>query len=166
MTKAKALREYFQKFHNLKVTGMSEVGVLRDFFKQKYNHDSVGSTVSAILNDATNSKDVPSGTGYDTWKCVITSTKSGTAFPIFSSARKQVDGTFEFLQISANTNLQTVYLIGPAAKMGLTNPNQGTLSIVSYETDEGVTPPSITQMGAATALLLYRGTNKVSLHFE
>lgn len=64
MTKAKAIRNFFKKFFNADVTGMSEVGALIDMFKKVYDIDAKGSTVSEVLTDVTDNNDeLPGGGG-------------------------------------------------------------------------------------------------------
>lgn len=63
-TKAKVIRNFFKKFFNLDVSGMSEVSALRDVFKKKYDIDVTGSSVVEILQNVIEAVDnLPSDGG-------------------------------------------------------------------------------------------------------
>ena len=63
MTKPKALRNYFKKMYGVDLDAMSSVGVLKQFFKEKYDFDAEGSTVSEVLTSVLDSDIEPSGGG-------------------------------------------------------------------------------------------------------
>lgn len=62
-TKAKVIRNFFKKFFNLDISGMSEVSALRDVFKKKYDIDITGGSVVEILQNAIEAVDVLPGGG-------------------------------------------------------------------------------------------------------
>lgn len=63
MTKPKTLRNYFKKMYGVDLDAMSSVGVLKQFFKEKYDFDAEGSTVSEVLTSVLDSDIEPSGGG-------------------------------------------------------------------------------------------------------
>ena len=71
-TRAKVIRNFFKKFFDLDISGMSEVSVLRDVFKKKYDIDVAGNSVVAILQNVIEAVDELPGGGEAQGRLVVT----------------------------------------------------------------------------------------------
>ena len=65
MKKSKVLRNYFKKFYDLDVVGMSPAHVLRDFMKKKYDYDSDANGFIGAVEDMIENDLAPGGSGGD-----------------------------------------------------------------------------------------------------
>ena len=126
MTKPKALRNYFKKMYGVDIDAMSSVGVLKQFFKEKYDFDAEGSTVSEVLTSVLDSDIEPSAGGssdFSTANVTINGFPEGSTVPVFGAFAVDLQGdepmSLTSPEVPGNGNYTVVMYKGSAGLAAL-----------------------------------------------